>query len=278
MHGGAVTAADQGELFRAQGFVVLRELFARDEIARLSDEIEAAQGGLEPGSGLDKDGLEFKHNLFLRSEALRDFISQPKLVHLLREIVGPDFWVRWDQAVVKSPGGAEFPWHQDNGYNGLLDEHFQFWVALNPMTPENGGLWLQPGSHRSGRLSHRAVDNHLFSPGRPETAEFIDAEVGDAVLFSSLMLHKTSPNETATPRSSYVVEYISLDHLDPFVRPPYFVVARGGEPSPEFVRYYRGRLSPRNQVRYLGPRLRRGVDGIGARLGSLVKRNGDQES
>jgi ectoine hydroxylase-related dioxygenase (phytanoyl-CoA dioxygenase family) len=259
------------EAFGADGFIMLRGLFTPDEVDRLSDDIRVAQRLVEPESGLDKDGLAFKHNLFLRSEALRAFISQPKVVELLRGIIGPDFWVRWDQAVIKEPGGAEFPWHQDNGYNGLLDGHFQFWVPLNPMTPENGGLWLQRGSHRAGRQRHRRVGNHLVSPGSPETGEFVEAEVGDAVLFSSFMLHRTSPNVTDTPRAAYVIEYISLDHFDPYVSPPYFVAARGGEPCAEFVRYYRGRLNPRNQVKYLGPRIRRGLTGIGTRLGSMVR-------
>jgi ectoine hydroxylase-related dioxygenase (phytanoyl-CoA dioxygenase family) len=262
-----MTAPDHAEAFRADGFVILRRFFAPDEVARLADDIRTAEERVESSSHLDSDGLAFKHNLFLRSEALRGFISQRKIVHFLRDIVGPDFWVRWDQAVVKSPGGAEFPWHQDNGYNGLLDGHFQFWVPLNPMTPENGGLWLQRGSHRSGRLPHRTVGNHLACEGWPETAEFVEAEVGDAVLFSSFMLHRTSPNLTDTPRGAYVVEYISLDHFDPYVRPPYFVAARDGEPCAEFVRYHRGRLNPRNQAKYVGPRLRRVRDGVRARLG-----------
>jgi ectoine hydroxylase-related dioxygenase (phytanoyl-CoA dioxygenase family) len=273
-----MTVPDHVQEFREQGFIILRRFFSGAEVERLSEDIRTADELVQSSSHLDKDGLEFKHNLFQRSEALRGFISQERIVHLLRDIVGPDFWVRWDQEVVKSPGGAEFPWHQDNGYNGLLDEHFQFWVALNPMTPQNGGLWLQRGSHRVGRLPHQTIDNHLFSPGDPETAEFVEAEVGDAVLFSSFMLHRTSPNVSDTPRGAYVIEYISLDHFDPYVRPPYFVAARDGEPCAEFVRYYRGRLNPRNQLKYLGPRLRRGLDGIGARLGSMVKRNGDQES
>jgi hypothetical protein len=43
---------------------------------------------------------------------------------------------------------------------------------------------------------------------------------------------------------------MSLDHYDPLIEPPYFVVARHGRPAPQFVRWYRGSLNPISRLRY----------------------------
>jgi len=263
-----VTSEWKGE-FERDGFTICRGFFSPEETAGLLSKLREAQT-LARQSRLDRSGLSFKHNLYQVSPALRDFVSQEKVVHLLREIIGPDFWIRWDQTVEKTPGGDEFPWHQDNGYNGLKDGHFQLWVSLSDMTPENGGLWLQRGSHRLGVRPHHVVGNHLVCPGDPETAVFVPASPGDVVVFSSFMLHRTAPNVTEKGRLAYVVEYMSLDHFDPFIEPPYFVVARGGEPRPSFVRFYRGRLNPANQLKYLVPRAKRAVQKFRQFAGSIL--------
>ncbi len=195
--------------------------------------------------------MVFYSNVFRRSKYIRAFISQKKIVELLRQVAGPDFWVRWDQCVVKNPGAPEFPWHQDNAYNQLKDAHYQFWIGLTEMNERNGGLWLQPGSHTQGLLPHVRESNHVRCLKPPENARLIAAEKGDVVLFSSLMLHHTKPNESDAERWAYVVEYMSLDDYDPLVKAPYFIVSEGGAPAAKFVQSYRGSKNLRNRMRYL---------------------------
>jgi len=246
--------------YAQRGYVIVRRFFEREQMVALIDDIKAARtrNGV---SGLNRGHLTFYSNVFFNSQALQSFVAQPKVVELLKELIGPDFWVRWDQAVAKGPGAGDFGWHQDNGYSGLRDAHCQLWIALTDMTPHNGGLWLQPGSH-TRLLPHKTVDNHRVYDGEPQSPVFIEAKPGDIVVFSSFMLHTTTPNKTEQTRWAYVVEYMSLDHFDPSIEPPYFIVARNGKPKPEFVRYYRGRLNPLNQIRYLGFRRRAGWNSL----------------
>lgn len=246
---------DYGREFREQGYTIARSFFSKEEMETLLGDIKSADSKQARPSGIDKGELIFYSNIFFRSKNLQAFVAQPRLVDLLKRIIGPDFWVRWDQAVVKGPGAVEFPWHQDNAYNRLEDEHYQLWIALSKMNNERGGLWLIPGSHKKGPLPHETVGNHVKYTGGTEKAVCIEAEMGDVVLFSSFMLHYTSPNVSQHDRWAYVVEYMSLDHYDPFIKPPYFVVSRDGKPQPEFVRFYRGRLRLSNHVKYLVPRM-----------------------
>ena len=169
-------------------------------------------------SELNKGGLTFKHNLLQQSPFLQGFISQQKVIDFMSPVIGPDIWVRWDQAIAKVPGAPEFPWHQDNGYNKLRQGHFQLWVAMTEINNQTGLLWLQPGSHRRGVMNHSLEGTHQVCEGEPAGAVAIEAEPGDAILFSSLLLHRTSPNVGTKPRWAYVVEYMSLDQYDPYIR------------------------------------------------------------
>jgi ectoine hydroxylase-related dioxygenase (phytanoyl-CoA dioxygenase family) len=233
-----------------QGYVIVRRFFDKSEMGPLIAEIKAAKtrNGV---SGLNVGQLTFYSNVFFYSQPLQRFVSQPRLVDLLKRLTGPDFWVRWDQAVAKGPGASDFGWHQDNGYSRLYDAHCQLWIALSDMTVENGGLWIQPGSHKA-LLPHKWIDNHCVYEGTPTDPMFVEAEAGDIAVFSSFMLHTTKPNVTQQLRWAYVVEYMSLDHYDPSIAPPYFVVARDGKPKPEFVDSYRGAANPINRLKYVG--------------------------
>ncbi|MDD5034947.1 MAG: phytanoyl-CoA dioxygenase family protein [Methylococcaceae bacterium] len=238
------------EEFSEKGYVILRDFFSKSQMDSLIEDIKTAKtrNGV---SGLNKGALTFYSSLFFHNPSIREFVSQPKLVDLLKQIIGPDFWVRWDQAVAKGPGAGTFGWHQDNGYSRLHEAYYQLWIALTDMTPENGGLWLEPGSHKY-LLPHKSVDKHRVYEGAPENPVFIEAKAGDVVVFSSFTLHSTTPNITQQTRWAYVVEYMSTDQFDPSIEPPYFMVARVGKPQPEFVHFYRGRLNPLNQLKYLG--------------------------
>lgn len=239
--------------FRKKGFVFIKDFFSKEEISQLIADIKEAAGQKNEKDVLDVGNLKFHALLMHRSEKLRDFISQTKVVDFLKNFTGPDIWVRWDQAVEKRPGAGTFPWHQDNSYSGLKDAHFQFWVSLTKMTKENGGIWLIPGSHRKN-LTHTFNGSHTeYTPTGDDVEEFISAEIGDIVLFSSKLLHSTTPNVTEESRWAYVVEYMKEKDVDPFIEPPYFMVAKAGKPAPAYVNNLPAEDHLINRIKYLKP-------------------------
>ena len=92
--------------FETQGYIIVRKFFSEDEVDELRMEIKKAGESLEKPSGLNKGGLIFYSNIFLKSAYIQSFITQEKVVDLLKDIIGNDFWVRWDQCVAKGPEGA----------------------------------------------------------------------------------------------------------------------------------------------------------------------------
>ena len=236
------------EKFNTQGYIVRKGLFSPEEAKASIEHIKQAET-IDGVSALNKGAMTFYSGVYAKSPALQAIVSQPKVVEFLKQIIGPSFWIRWDQAVAKGAGAGTFPWHQDNSYNHLKDEHFQLWIALTKTNADNGGLWLVP-KHQSKLLPHDRVGNHMVFKGDIQEPILIEAEPGDAILFSSLTLHSTTPNVTQDARWAYVIEYMSSKDIDPTLTPPYFVVARDGKPTAEFVNWYEGRLNPINHLKY----------------------------
>ncbi len=239
--------------FNKKGFVVIKSFFSKDEINELFEEIKSTSQTHASIESLNVGNLTFNSKLMHKSQKIREIISQPKVVNLVSQFLGPDFWVRWDQAVEKGPGATTFPWHTDNSYSQLVDPHCQFWIALTEMTKENGGIWMLPGSHKQ-KSSHEYDGRHMIYSGNTDRAEFVSAEIGDVVVFSSFTLHSTTPNITEKSRWAYVVEYMNIKHIDPYMVKPLLIVAKEGKPHLEYVESLPGEGSLYNKLKYLKPR------------------------
>ncbi len=227
----------------ADGFAVHRNVFDEAEMARVVDLIEAADAVNPHHDQLNNGAMRFASNLLPCSADLQAWVTRPVLLDLVCPRLGPDVWIRWDQAVAKGPGAPIFPFHQDNGYSQVGFEHLQVWVGLSAADADNGGLWLIPGSHLRN-WTHANDDGVVRVLEPTDGAVCIPAEVGDVVVFSSHTVHATLPNVSDRLRWAYVVEYVSLAHADPHLAPPYFVAARGGRPAPSWVDELPGSAAP----------------------------------
>lgn len=227
------------QLFERDGYVVARSMFTSAEMAEFIAECRAFEtrrsARAEPNS---QGAMQFYSELFRRSDRVREFLTQPALIDFIRPIAGPDLWLRWDQAVAKNPGSGVFPWHSDAGYSRLRQPHFEIWIALSQSRRDNGGLCVIPGSHRR-RHRHRFVGTHMVAEqtdrhDADDARVWVEADVGDVILFSADLLHKTYENVASDARWAYVAEVLRLTDWDPTIEPPYFVMARDGRPAGQF--------------------------------------------
>lgn len=211
--------------FDRDGYAVVRNALDADEVARLSAAIDATARQDDSSNELSLDQMRFVSNVYLNSGEAREVIASSAIARLAIALKGTDVWVRWDQAVWKSPGAPWFPWHQDNGYSQLPDEHIQVWVALGPSTEANGGLRVIPGGHRE-KLPHVWRGNHVEcfddDAAAVRGAITIEADEGDIVVFSSMLPHATGPHTAGPTRLAYVVEFLATDESDDSVPPPHF--------------------------------------------------------
>jgi ectoine hydroxylase-related dioxygenase (phytanoyl-CoA dioxygenase family) len=114
-------------------------------------------------------------------------------------------------AIVPPHGGRGLPWHQDNMYNQILGRALNAFIALRRITPEMGGLWIAPESHKLGVVSShqwKPTAGHRQADVEPEEAiQLPTMEPGDVCFFTRTTLHRSLQNSTDTPRFAYSAQY-----------------------------------------------------------------------
>ena len=133
----------------------------------------------------------------------------PRLVDAIGQLTGTDVIGHpVFNARPKLPGQqlTVVPWHQDSGYFGTVSETSLIptaWIPLVPVDETNGCLQVVAGSHRLGVIDHRTEERE----GRflEVLDELVDdsciftcpMEVGDALVFHNLTLHRSLPHTTS---------------------------------------------------------------------------------
>jgi ectoine hydroxylase-related dioxygenase (phytanoyl-CoA dioxygenase family) len=212
------------------GYLVLRRVFEPGELALIQAGFvrleERAQGLAE--TTLIGDSLfvlERKPNARLRIERIvwcggvepelgRLSRTQQLTVPAMQLLGGPEMDQLINQAHIKNPGdGLSFHFHQDSYHRRFGTELFrdvngrgsfvQTLTAVDPMSPENGGLWVVPKSQLLGHIP--TADGHL-PDGSFDMAAAIPLvmDAGDAVLFSPFTVHGSGLNSGTTPRRVFI--------------------------------------------------------------------------
>ena len=210
---------DQLRQLRDQGFVNAGQPFTAQELAEIGGEYDRLVGFEHQVLGNPDDGVfPYRAMLHFRSPVLRRYVIHPALMELVRQLVGPDVRLWWDQGINKAPGsGSAIRWHQDNGYQeGRVPEYVTSWLALDDSDLANGGLLAIPGSHRGGLLPHAMEGVHAVVEDAASIDEVaavpLDAHAGDLLVFSSLLVHQTVGNRTRDrQRRSWVLQYAPAD-------------------------------------------------------------------
>ncbi len=134
----------------------------------------------------------------------------------------------YDQIFAKEPGtDAPSPWHQDHGVWPIEGRQVMtFWLALDPVTRQSGGLeWLR-GSHLWGRkFQPTTMGGRVYEPmpgyepmpdieAQREKYEILtwDMQPGDLLAFHSLTVHGARGNSTqSTRRRAFSVRFTGDD-------------------------------------------------------------------
>jgi phytanoyl-CoA hydroxylase len=169
------------EAYRRDGFIVLPDVLARDEVERLCRVTRAFVDKARHVAANDEIyDLEDSHTPAeprvrrIKTPHLFDpeyarAARHPKIVALLQDLWGT---VRFDTGKLnmKSAGyGAPVEWHQDWAfYPHTNDDLAAVGIMLDDCTPENGPMLVLPGSHRGPIYDHHAADGRFcgaFDPG-----------------------------------------------------------------------------------------------------------------
>ncbi len=235
---------EQATFFRDNGFLVCKDVFGKEEIAHLQDELVDLARGKYPTACLPtvEDGMSDAdvlqnilciHQPHGISPAVTEYAKNDKITAVLSQVVGahlPQGW--WDGSVklaqsmffAKGPGKPGQSWHQDEIYIPTRDRSLcGVWIAIDDAVVDNGCLWVAPGAHRSGELFQtREHDNPEWHFGEEcfgfdmESAVPVEVPAGSVVFFNGYLPHCSLRNKSDGYRRALVFHYSSAQSLLPW--------------------------------------------------------------
>jgi hypothetical protein len=237
--------SQQIEQYRTDGFLIFPELFSQEEVQRLLRRLEEYVEETRPKI----DGLAFqvepvvqkgvavaesKMAAFRKVEGLarldslyRDFSRHPRLLDILTSLLGPDIKLFRDALMMKpAHHGSAKPYHQDSAYWTIDPPDLaSVWMALDDATLENGCMRVLPGSHTWGVMEHKHLEDYQVEEDKLDRTKevAVPLRAGGCLVFHSLLLHATSPNESDRSRRAMITSYMSAKSR--------FL----GEPKPDFM-------------------------------------------
>ncbi len=206
------------EFYKREGWLLLPGLLKPEAVPAIRDDTLGVVNELGvKKSELSKAGTT-AHKLIQTAQYLADspldgMINSPTLRSIAASLLGGEAILYMPFSAVKSArGGGEFHFHQDNNYtqfeNGL--HGINIWFALVDMTPENGCLCIEPGTHTDGTIASKNAgdgDHHRRVAHDPTYYLPVRMRAGDAVAFSRLTIHGSGANSTTEPRIAYAVQF-----------------------------------------------------------------------
>ena len=161
-----------------------------------------------PESGAPEDVLYLLYGMCQTMDSALRLYGYPGLLAIAEAVNGADFVPYNDAIFVKQPGlGGSVAWHQDGvthwdcahwdaGIHG-----FNFQVQLYPCTAANG-LWVMPGTHKTGRIDiKQRVKDNGDSERLPGAFPLV-CKAGDVTIVNRQMLHGSFANTSPDLRIS----------------------------------------------------------------------------
>jgi phytanoyl-CoA hydroxylase len=214
--------------YQEQGYLLLKGAFSRAEAAELRreahelmerltrhQEIDATWGSAREVAEKPATQLLHCHNTQFQSAAFGRLMFDPRLVDPVADLIGPNVQLHHNKLFIKPPEkGSPFPMHQD--YPFFPHERETMLAAIihfDDAPLEKGCVRVMPGSHKLGPLEHIAEGAHHLSPQdyTVENGVPIEAEAGDVLIFSYLLIHGSGINSSAEARTTLLVQMRAPD-------------------------------------------------------------------
>ncbi|MEM7208330.1 MAG: phytanoyl-CoA dioxygenase family protein [Pseudomonadota bacterium] len=230
----------QIEQFNRDGFLVVRQLADANTCDNLLSLVRTALNPplapLEyeadvhyPGSPASIESLGGRTprrllHAYARDAAFRDWAANPKLLGVLRQLIGSD-QIQLTQnhhncVMTKFPSySSETHWHQDIRYWSFdRPELVNAWLALGRENTACGGMQMVPGSHKF-TIDRGRFDASMFlrtdladNQELLKTAVSAELNSGDVLLFHCRTFHAAGANTTDAAKFSLVFSYHARDN------------------------------------------------------------------
>lgn len=236
------------EEYERDGVVRVPKLFDPQQVAALRAEIERyIREDLDEkppdARTLEPDGVTVR-NLWRLEQHHPGFckmVESDEIVALAGELVhGEPILMAVETFNKPARVGSGVPYHQDNAYFCQTPpDMLTIWIAMDPVTLENGPVYYVRGSHNDGMLPTKpsGVKGNSIglaeAPGIPVSEQFCGLlEPGDALIHQCQTIHHSAPNTSDNPRLGLLLVYRGAHtQTDPQLKATYSVAAAATPPA-----------------------------------------------
>ena len=219
------------ELYREQGYLVVKDVLSADELAAaraaMEQLLEGARGVEAHTALYDLEDTHTPQQPRVRRLKLphkhhsrfAELIRSDKLLALMQPLLGPDIRLQTSKLNLKSAGyGAAVEWHQDWAfYPYTNDDVLALGVLLDEFAADNGALMVLPGSHRGPVYDHHAdgrfcgaIDIDACGLDLANAVQLV-APAGSITLHHARLVHGSAPNRSGRSRSYLLYEAMAAD-------------------------------------------------------------------
>ncbi len=223
--------------YALDGYAFPVEIFSRRQAQSYRNTLEALESRAREGTVGNKDQLNYPHVIF---RFANEIVRHRSILDAVETILGPDIMVWGATFFIKEPHSPSYvSWHQDLRYWGLDNEDGQVsaWVALSPVTVENGCMRFIPGSHKGELVDHHDTfsQTNFLTRGQEADIEIDESKVvhvplepGQASFHHGKLLHASAPNRSNERRIGFAINYIA-PHVRQLVAKEDFAMLVRGE-------------------------------------------------
>jgi phytanoyl-CoA hydroxylase len=205
--------------YRKDGFLILPSVLAEGQIEAIKMEILShlaeveARRAQDPGYQDISRYRRFAVGLHLKNPGIRAYVQSPIFRAIGLAFVGSDVDLCATSTITKSiHKNKSIDWHQDLAYDKKRDvSQIICWTSVTQSNPENGGLFVYPGSHAMGLVPHEKSEHYqrdLKTIGMDsEKAVPMPMNRGQILVIHPLLVHGSSENKTAEDRIALMSFY-----------------------------------------------------------------------
>jgi phytanoyl-CoA hydroxylase len=231
----AMSPAEQRSHYEAHGYLMFPEMLEAREVgllrAALDEVLDEARGLTETNQKfsvtLGHDGRHHVRRIFnpiQHHKAFHDAALHPRILDAVENLIGPDIQLHHSKLNLKPPSSPEarFEWHQDYPFFPHTNyDLLAVLVHIDESTEENGCLRIIPGIHRLGPRLHRFAKDGAFSSQLEDRSVVADESkvlnvpcpAGGVEMHHCNMLHSSTANGGAAPRSVLIFQYRAADNV-----------------------------------------------------------------
>jgi ectoine hydroxylase-related dioxygenase (phytanoyl-CoA dioxygenase family) len=202
--------------FQREGYFIVEEpVLPAEKFAALQRHFEDKLAVLPPE--VRPEAMDVPH---FTDPKLFEWLFADEVLDIIEPLIGPDIALWSSHFICKPQGnGKRVPWHEDSAYwKGALDpmQVVTLWLAIDPSTPENGGMYVIPRTHSGGFSDYEPVDtaHNVFGneikPGQRDDSKAVPCilQPNQASLHDARLMHGSPANTSSLRRCGYTMRYM----------------------------------------------------------------------